>query len=214
MRLDYGSLLALSDGEDRRTVTLSAFTLNLCLSLLKKPQEIFWWSKLTDQERDELEGDVSRAAKELMLSAMLGTVVWSIVQPADKPENWLLCDGATPAMADYPALMDVYPSVLKNYPSSGVFTLPDMRGRMPIGVSGSFPFLSIGGSATVELTVGQLPPHTHSEITAVAAVINGGLEAPAAAAVPGAGFTGSEGSGQAHSNMPPYGALYWYLVAR
>lgn len=214
MRLDYQSLLALSDGENRRTVSLSAFTLNLCLSLLREPQELFWWGELSEADKMSLIHDVANASRELLRSAMIGAIVWAIVQPGDAPDHWLYCDGSTPAMADYPELMDVYPSVLKNYPSSGVFQLPDMRGRMAVGVSADFNFLATGGAITHTLTLAQIPSHNHSEITAAAAVINGGLEAPAAAAVPSTGLTGNAGSGQPHNNMPPYGAAYWYMVAK
>lgn len=214
MRLDYAALVELSDGEDMRTVTLSAFTLNLCLSLLRTSRELFWWGKLTDNEKDTLDGLVGRANKELMANPMLGFMFWTIIQPSAMGEQWIVCEGGNYAMADYPELMTVYPSILKNYPSSGRFTVPDMRGRVPVGVSANFPYLSTGGEINHTLTVGEMPAHTHSEITAVGAVINGGLEAPAAAAIPGAGFTGSQGSGQPHNNMPPYGAAYWYMVAR
>ena len=214
MRLDYQSLLALSDGENKRTVTLSAFSLNLCLSLLKEPQEVFWWGELSEADKMNLVHDVANASRELLRSAMLGAIIFAMIQPNDAPEEWLYCDGSTPSMADYPELMERYPSILQNYPSTGLFTLPDMRGRMAIGVSANFGFLTTGGAITHTLTLAQIPSHSHSEIVASAAVINGGLEAPAAAAVPAPGTTGVAGSGQAHNNMPPYGAAYWYMVAK
>jgi microcystin-dependent protein len=46
--------------------------------------------------------------------------------------------------------------------SGGSFTLPDYRGRMPIGVSGSYALASTGGAATTTLITANLPSHTHS----------------------------------------------------
>lgn len=147
----------------------------------------------------------------------VGTAIFSLRDSA--PANWIPCMGQNLAMADWPELMAVYPSVLKNYPSSGQFFVPDLRGRMLIGdgtdgFGFNWPFLSVGGSRTVTLTQAQMPAHTHGESIAIPAVINGGLEAPASAATASTGTTGSAGSGQAHDNMPPYGVCHMFIVGR
>lgn len=51
-------------------------------------------------------------------------VMWYAATP---PAGWLICDGATFAAATYPALAAVL----------GGTTLPDMRGRFPVGVATS-----------------------------------------------------------------------------
>lgn len=142
------------------------------------------------------------------------------------PANMLLCDGVTYLRVDYPKLYDQIDSNLVI--DADTFMVPDLRLRYVGGAGAGFPPLSIGGVANVTLTEAQLPahvhttlPHTHPEGVAVAALINGGLEAPAAAAVPAPGVTGGSvvaveptGGGQSHTNLPPYIALKWAIIAQ
>jgi microcystin-dependent protein len=68
------------------------------------------------------------------------------------PAGWLICDGSTFNAATYPALNTVL----------GGNTLPDLRDRVPVGVSGTKAVKSTGGSAAVTLSSGNLPSHTHT----------------------------------------------------
>lgn len=147
----------------------------------------------------------------------IGTFVHSIRTVA--PANWIECKFGAKQMADWPELMEVYPTAWKNNPSAGQFYVPEMRGRVLAGygetvMDRSYPMLQQGGLHDVFLSVNQLPAHTHGESIAVPAIINGGLEAPASAAVPGAGVTGTAGGGQSHENMPPYLVVRTYIVGR
>jgi len=115
--------------------------------------------------------------------------------------------------------MAVCPQQWQNQPSAGQFRIPNMRGRSLIGqgttfMDRSFPFLEEAGYHDVALTAQQMPAHTHGESAVVPAIINGGLEAPAAAATPVTGTTLSAGGGQTHENMPPYLAVKCYVVGR
>lgn len=77
------------------------------------------------------------------------------------PDGWLLCNGAQYDQADYPDLTAVLPGALK---SGDVFNVPDMRGRMPVGVdpvNALFPLAETGGEIEHALTVSELPSHTH-----------------------------------------------------
>lgn len=147
-----------------------------------------------------------------------GGVIGSIfLWPGDSiPDNALECDGGQYERGSYPSLYDAMGAVYRV--DADHFIVPDLRGRVPIGVGQGAGLSSrdlgdTGGQESVALGIGELPAHTHSEITAVAAVINGGLEAPAAAAVPGIGTTGSAGLGLGHENMPPWVALRWCIWA-
>ena len=79
---------------------------------------------------------------------------------ASAPTGYLLCDGSSVSTTTYAALFAV---IGYTFGGSGAsFTLPDYRGRMPIGVSGSYALASTGGSATTTLSTPNLPSHTHS----------------------------------------------------
>ena len=145
--------------------------------------------------------------------------------------NWLVCDGRSLLRADYPDLFTVIGTAYGSADSDH-FNIPDLQGRTPFG-SGSGSGLtarSVGdkfGEEAHVLTVDELSNHTHtdtghthSEITATATVINGGLEAPAASALPGVGLTGSgaavlssTGGDSAHNTLPPGVVINFLIVA-
>lgn len=59
-----------------------------------------------------------------------------LIQPyigTDAPEGWLKCDGASYLQSTYPALVAKLPSNMRN-DVAGTFVVPDMRGRMAVGV--------------------------------------------------------------------------------
>lgn len=69
---------------------------------------------------------------------------------------WLLCDGRELESASYPSLFSV---IGTSYGSGGAgrFNIPDMRGRMPIGSSGSDALGAAGGSRDAIVVA-----HTHT----------------------------------------------------
>jgi microcystin-dependent protein len=81
------------------------------------------------------------------------------------PEGWALCDGSVLSIAQYQVLYSV---IGPAYGGNGTttFALPDLRGRMPLGV-GSGPGLtprshaSKGGTENTTLTESNIPYHTH-----------------------------------------------------
>lgn len=165
-------------------------------------------------------GDAAAAAQVMFLRYLEGAVcmIGMILAYATTtiPSNMLPCDGAQYLGTAYPQLYAVIDPVFKN--SSGQFRVPDLRGRTIIGSGTGVPSLTprvIGtraGDEAVTLTLTQIPSHNHSEVTAVSALINGGVEAPASAAVPGAGTTGNAGGGASHPNMQPFFVLNYGIV--
>jgi microcystin-dependent protein len=145
------------------------------------------------------------------------------------PANALICNGSVHQRADYPRFYDLaaadMPILIINETS---FFVPDMRNYSLIGAGSTFPHGSFGGSWERTLTVDQMPehthtsdPHTHGESTAVPAIINGGVEAPASAATPGAGTTGATavtiqpaGGGEPFSLVPRHVALNYIVWVR
>jgi len=78
---------------------------------------------------------------------------------ASAPTGYLLCNGSSVSTTTYAALFAV---IGYTFGGSGAsFTLPDYRGRMPIGVSGSYALAATGGAATTTLITANLPSHTH-----------------------------------------------------
>jgi microcystin-dependent protein len=104
---------------------------------------------------------------------------------ATAPAGWLLCDGATYAIASYPKLFAV---ISTRYGGDGVnnFRVPDLRGRVAAGagtatdaggVAGGFSLAQAAGYFQWTLTASQLPAapitidavgdHTHTGYTDV-----------------------------------------------
>lgn len=89
------------------------------------------------------------------------------------PDGWLLCDGSSVSRNTYPnlhALLAVNSYPFGNGDGSTTFTLPDMRGRMPLG-AGDSPDANVpsvrtlgqsSGKESHTITTGDLPVHTHT----------------------------------------------------
>ena len=96
------------------------------------------------------------------------------------PEGWLICDGQTVNISEHEALHNLIGNI---YGGDGktTFNLPDLRGRVPVGISGR-PDYVLGKSAGEEshvLTVQALPKHGHDlKVSA----------APATSVEPGSGL--------------------------
>jgi microcystin-dependent protein len=79
--------------------------------------------------------------------------------------GWLLCDGRTLSVADYPALSSIITDSFGD-DGEGTFTLPDLRARVPAGISSSRPMGRYFGSEIHTLIIDEIPSHTHTGVTA------------------------------------------------
>lgn len=77
------------------------------------------------------------------------------------PAGYLLCDGTAVSRATYAALYAVIGDTFGAGDGSTTFNLPDLGGRVPLGVSQGHALGTTGGSETVTLTESELPAHTH-----------------------------------------------------
>ena len=75
------------------------------------------------------------------------------------PEGYLLCDGTTYLKADYPALSTILTAYSLNETE---FKVPNLSGRMPLGVSGTHALASEGGAETHTLAVNEIASHAHT----------------------------------------------------
>ena len=107
-------------------------------------------------------------------------VMWS-GSISNIPSGWVLCDGTN--------------------------VTPDLKNRFIVGAGDEYAVSSIGGEKIHQLTVDEMPSHTHT----------GGVTAHHGAA-PGSdgnimsiSTTGSSGGGQPHENRPPYYTLAFIM---
>lgn len=169
------------------------------------------WEKFGDVEPE----DAANACFAMYLRfqteiwGMIGAIVPAIT--ADTPPGCLECDGATYDTDDYPDLAAVIHGVWDN--GDGTFTVPDLRGKFPLGASTGHTMGSTGGAETVTLGVGEMPAHAHSTGNSLtsAAVMPG--EGPVLVPNPIPASTGSTGGDGSHQNMPPFVALRYVLIA-
>lgn len=140
------------------------------------------------------------------------------------PRGWAACEGQLLPIAQNAALFSLLGTT---YGGDGIrtFALPDLRGRVALGVSDALPLGTASGEAAVTLNAAQMPQHSHatacraeagtqrSPENAVWAADAGGnaLYAPTADATMAAA-AGSAGGSQPHSNMQPYQCLYWVIA--
>lgn len=91
---------------------------------------------------------------------------------AAAPTGWLLCDGSSVLRADYPELFTALGGASSPWglPDATHFSLPDMRGRTPVGrdaAQAEFDALGeAGGAKSHAVTVAELPSHNHGGATA------------------------------------------------
>lgn len=77
------------------------------------------------------------------------------------PEGYLLCNGSAVSRTDYATLFGVIGTTYGSGDGSTTFNVPDLSGRVVIGVSGTHALASTGGSETVTLSESELPAHSH-----------------------------------------------------
>ncbi|QZD98976.1 minor tail protein [Microbacterium phage Jefe] len=135
------------------------------------------------------------------------------------PSGWILAQGQALSRADYPDLFALIGTTYGAGNGTTTFNLPDMRGRVPVGLDSSqTEFDQMGeksGAKTHTLTTGQMPSHTHDSGSftdgfAAHATSGGGgaFRAVFASGASGEAFyyrqPASQGSNQAHNNLQPY----------
>lgn len=88
------------------------------------------------------------------------------------PVDWMFCDGQLLPISQYEVL---YTAIGTTYGGDGqsTFALPDLRGRIPMGRSGSYIVGEAAGVEQVTLTVQQIPSHTHALLASAAPATTG-----------------------------------------
>ena len=148
------------------------------------------------------------------------------------PAGWLLCQGQAMSRTTYAALYAVCGTAYGTGDGSSTFNLPDLRARMPIGLSGSGAFNALGNAGGEEnhtLTTAEMPNHSHplnGRIYADLATKSGNTQKYISPGNSGERWistkvndgtgvpdTDSTGGGGTHNNMPPYVVMNFIIRA-
>ena len=147
---------------------------------------------------------------------------------SEAPYNWLLCNGQEVSRADYADLFSVIGTTFGEGDWSSTFNLPDLRGRMPLGLDNmggtSANVVTAGAADTLgttdgeefhQLTVEETPAHAHGLKRENPEGSGSGF--PYVASDTGdptyfeEGWIGSTGGDEPHNNMPPYLSLNYII---
>ncbi len=81
---------------------------------------------------------------------------------AAAPAGWLLCSGAAVSRTQYAQLFAVIGTTYGSGDGKTTFNLPDLRGRVPVGVNGSAdPLGKREGEKMHALVENEMPRHSH-----------------------------------------------------
>jgi microcystin-dependent protein len=133
------------------------------------------------------------------------------------PAGWMFCEGQLLPISEYETLFNL---IGTTYGGDGqsTFALPDLRGRLPIHMGGSFTLAQTGGAETVTLTIQQIAAHNHAllvstniagqqtpagNVLAQSTVATMYIQDTADQAL-SANSIGSTGGSQPHNNFQPY----------
>jgi len=145
-----------------------------------------------------------------------GTV--SMFAGATAPATYRFCDGALVSRTTFAPLFTAIGTAWGAGDGSTTFALPDLRGRVPIGVgTGSGltarALAASGGAETHTMTTAEMPAHTHPLIGN--AIQGGSNFSPSAttdfSSRPSAFVTDSTGGGGAHNNMQPFNGINFII---
>jgi microcystin-dependent protein len=120
------------------------------------------------------------------------------------PAGWMMCEGQLLAISENETLFQL---IGTTYGGDGesTFSLPDLRGRLPIHQGSGFILAETGGAEAVTLTTQQLPTHRHPAAVSSGSSTTEALYAPGpATGDPMAAAVGPVGGGQPHTNLMPY----------
>ncbi len=139
------------------------------------------------------------------------------------PAGWMLCQGQLLPISEYETLFNLIGTTFGGDGQS-TFALPSLASRVPLHQGNSFALGQSGGAETVNLTVQQIPAHTHPPSALAGAGTNpspsGGVWAECsldaysstAPSVPlNPVSVGQAGGSQPHDNMIPYLAINFII---
>jgi uncharacterized repeat protein (TIGR02543 family) len=141
------------------------------------------------------------------------------------PDGWLLCDGSEVSKTTYPNLYEAIGDLWGVPSSSSNFMLPNLAGRVPVGISLSDTSFDVvgetGGEKTHKLTTTEMPSHNHTSYYTAGTNRAASGSSRDTSAAPNTSVahtvhscaTSSIGGGGAHNNMQPYAVIKFIICA-
>lgn len=131
---------------------------------------------------------------------------------ANIPSGFLNCDGAAVSRTTYANLFAAIGTYWGVGDGSTTFNLPDLTGKVGVGYKSSdSDFNAVGktgGDKTHTLTLNEIPSHRHAIVSDINGTIPGDYTTRAINATEDVTtYTDSQGGGQAHNNLQPYGVV-------
>ena len=171
--------------------------------------ESFQWAdfaKLTTTR--ELAVAVTRLANELENLTAEPVGIVKMYAGTTPPTGYLLCNGTTFNRTEYPELATIL----------GSNTLPNLQGRFIVGYNPSDSDYNAigntGGEATHQLTIDEMPPHSHNYSKAESTPPRGDHTGNNTLQTLREAQTSETGGNQAHENRPPYYVLAYIIKAK
>jgi microcystin-dependent protein len=146
--------------------------------------------------------------------------VISIFGGSTPPTGWMFCDGAAVSRTTYSELFAAIGTTYGTGDGSTTFNLPDLKGRVPVGLDLTQTEFDVlgekGGEKAHLLTTAEIPSHTHT-IKGYSGVddsnftgLNGAFAA-SDAVTPFDQQTQPTGGGTAHNNLQPYNVVNFII---
>lgn len=137
------------------------------------------------------------------------------------PTGWLVCDGSAISRTTYADLFKVIGTSYGAGDGSTTFNLPNLKGRVPVGLDSSDTDFNtigkIGGEKTHTLTIQEIPAHNHLlGLSGGGTETNAGLNYQQSSTwryYDGNDISGFAGGDQPHNNLQPYEVDCWIIKA-
>lgn len=136
---------------------------------------------------------------------------------AAAPSSYLICDGSAISRVSFANLFNVIGTTYGIGDGATTFNIPDLRQRVPVGFKSGDPNFgalgNFGGEVTHQLTIPEIPAHTHQTDMYKGEGEGGAIRYSSAFAANFVGTlnTGSVGGNVPHNNLQPFVTLNYII---